>query len=252
MARVVAGVRCLLRRKEFRFGDAVEAVQGVLLDVNVLADHNGGDAGVAQSQCQRVQLLAEAGDVFVRRGHNLGELPIVNVYVARERARHVDRDEAIPLMRAAVDHLFREGRLLVWGVAATGVLVETLLDRGADGDGVEAEAAITRLADAPADDGLVIREICLLRLRALLARAHGDPGAYAHLRDRYCAMAESLGFEGHIALAETMIEGGNSRSGMRRPRSTSSVVVVAIAVSGEAHSTGPYRLRMGCHMAGVI
>jgi hypothetical protein len=35
-------------------------------------------------------------------------------------------------------------------------------------------AAITRLADAPADDGLVIREIWLLRLHALLARTHRD------------------------------------------------------------------------------
>ena len=32
-------------------------------------------------------------------------------------------------MRAAVDHLFREGRLLGFGVPATGVLVETLLGR---------------------------------------------------------------------------------------------------------------------------
>ena len=72
-------------------------------------------------------LLAEVGDVFVRRGHNLADLPIVNVYVSRERARRGDRDDAIPLMRAAADHLFREGRLLLWGVAATGVLVETLL-----------------------------------------------------------------------------------------------------------------------------
>ena len=39
---------------------------------------------------------------------------------------------------------------------------------------------------------------------------------------------------------------GIVRSGMRRPRSTSSVVVVASAVSGEAHSMGPYGLRMGC------
>jgi hypothetical protein len=54
----------------------------------------------------------------------------------------------------------------VWGVPATGVLVETLLDRGADGDVVEAEAAIDRLAAAPADDRLVIREIWLLRLRS--------------------------------------------------------------------------------------
>jgi hypothetical protein len=27
-------------------------------------------------------------------------------------------------MRAAVDHLYREGRLLMWSVPATGVLVE--------------------------------------------------------------------------------------------------------------------------------
>ena len=57
------------------------------------------------------------------------------------------------------------------------VLVETLLDRGADADVAEAEAAIERLAAAPADEGLVIRDIWLLRLRALLARAHGDEAA---------------------------------------------------------------------------
>jgi hypothetical protein len=150
------------------------------------------------------KLLDETGDVFVRQGQNLCELPLVNAYVARERARGGDGDEAIPLMRAAVDHLFREGRLFIWGVAATGVLVETLLDRGAENDVFEAEAAIERLAAAPADEGLVIREIWLLRLRALLARAHDDPAAYAHFRDRYREMANSLGFEGHIAWAEAM------------------------------------------------
>ena len=151
-------------------------------------------------------LLAEVGDVFVRREHNLADLPIVNVYVSRERARRGDRDDAIPLMRAAADHLFREGRLLWWGVAATGVLVETLLDRGTDGDVLEAEAAIDRLAAAPADDGLAIREIWLLRSRVLLARAraHGDEAAYRGYRDRYRAMAESLGFEGHIDWARAM------------------------------------------------
>ncbi len=152
-------------------------------------------------------LLAEVSDVFVRRGHNLGDRPLVDVYLARERARGGARDEALPLMCAAVDQLVREGQLLSWGTPATGVLVETLLDRGAPGDVAQAEAAIERLADAPADDGLVMREIWLLRLRAQLARAHGDTGAYAHLRERYCAMADSLGFEGHIDWAEAMIEG---------------------------------------------
>ena len=152
-------------------------------------------------------LLAEVGDEFLRRGYLLCDLPIVEVYVARERARRGDRDEAIPLMRAAVDHLFREGRLPVWGPAATGVLVETLLDRGADSDVAEAEAAIERLAAAPADEGLVIRDIWLLRLRALLARARGDDVAYRDLVRRYREMAESLGFEGHIAWAEAMVDG---------------------------------------------
>jgi hypothetical protein len=120
------------------------------------------------------------------------------------RARCGDRDNAIPPIRAAVDHLVRQGQLLGWGIPATGVLVETLLDRGAENDVAEAEAAIERLAAAPADEGLVIRDIWLLRLRALLARAHGDASAYTHLRDRYCDMAKMLGFEGHIAWAEAM------------------------------------------------
>jgi len=150
------------------------------------------------------KLLAEASDVLLRRGHNLCELPLVNVYSEREKARCGDRDDAIPLMRAAADDLFREGQLLIWGVPATGVLVETLLDRGAEGDVAEAEAAIERLATAPADEGLVIRDIWLLRVRALLARAHGDTEAYPHLRDRYRDMATTLGFEGHIAWAEAM------------------------------------------------
>ncbi len=82
--------------------------------------------------------------------------------------------------------------------------METLLDRGADDDVAEAEAAIERLAAAPADDGLVIRETWLLRLRALVARAHGDDTAYRDYRDRYHEMATSLGFEGHMACAEAM------------------------------------------------
>jgi hypothetical protein len=90
------------------------------------------------------------------------------------------------------------------GHSRDGVLVETLLDRGADDDVAEAEAAIERLAAAPADDGLVIRETWLLRLRALVARAHGDDTAYRDYRDRYHEMATSLGFEGHMAWAEAM------------------------------------------------
>lgn len=54
----------------------------------------------------------------------------------------------------------------------------------------------------------MIRDIWLLRLRALLARARGDDAAYRDYQDRYRAMAESLGFEGHTAMAEALIDGG--------------------------------------------
>jgi class 3 adenylate cyclase len=154
------------------------------------------------------KLLAEGGDMFLRRGFNLCVLPAVNVYLARERARRGDRDEAIPLMRAAVDHLFRGGRLPIEGIAATGVLVQTLLDRRSESDVAEAGAAIERLATAPAEEGLVIRDIWLLRLRALVARARGDNVAYRDLVNRYRAMPESLGFEGHTAWAEAMVADG--------------------------------------------
>ncbi len=153
------------------------------------------------------KLLEEAGDVILRRGHNLSELRLINAYLAREKARHGERDEAISLMRAAVDQLVREGQLLSWGIPATGIFVETLLERGAEGDVADAEAAIERLASVPADGGLVIRDIWLLRLRALLARAHGDDVAYLDLASRYRAMAESRGLEGHLDWAEAMIDG---------------------------------------------
>ena len=53
------------------------------------------------------QVLAEVSEVFLRRGFFLADLPIVEVYLAREKARCGDRDRAIPLMRKALDELFR-------------------------------------------------------------------------------------------------------------------------------------------------
>jgi adenylate cyclase len=88
-------------------------------------------------------------------------------------------------------------------VLATTVLVEALLRRG-DGDLQEAQAEVDRLAAVLTDPGFVLHEVPLLRLRALLARAHGDEAAYREFRDRYRAKATECGFEGHMALAEAM------------------------------------------------
>ncbi len=83
--------------------------------------------------------------------------------------------------------------------------METLLERGTYGDVSEAQETIDRLADLRADHGSAILEVTL-RLRALLSRPRGDDGAYRDLVSRYSAMAESLGFEGHIASAHAMIK----------------------------------------------
>jgi class 3 adenylate cyclase len=131
-------------------------------------------------------------------------VPVTELFVARDRARRGDGDAAIPVMHQALDELHQTGRL-AYGVWGTGVLVEALLERGAEGDLAEAQEAFDRLVNLPADEGSAVLEITLLRLRALLSRARGDDVAYRDLADRYRTMAADLGFEGHMAMAEAMM-----------------------------------------------
>jgi hypothetical protein len=150
-----------------------------------------------------LELMMQTRDIWLRK-RALFLIPVTDVWAARETARCGDRDAAVPVMRQAVDDLRQAGHLFngVWGI---GVLVETLLERGAESDLAEAREAIDRLANLGADQGWAMCDIWLLRLRALLARARGDDVAYRDLVGRYRAMAGSLGFEGHIAWAEAMI-----------------------------------------------
>jgi hypothetical protein len=163
-----------------------------LVSRGATADHRRG-----------LELLMHVRDMWLRERDLLYGIPLLDIYVARESARSGDRDAAIPVMRKAVDDLHQAGRL-GYGVLGAGMLVETLLDRGTEDDVSEAQTAIDRLANLPADDGLAVRDIWLLRLRVLLARARGDEDAYRDLANRYRAMATSLGFEGHIAMAQAM------------------------------------------------
>jgi len=148
-------------------------------------------------------LLAQVRDAAIHERFVKLMVFIVDIHLAQERARLGDLDGAIGLSRAVVDELFNSGGS-VWSALATAVLVESLLRRGGEADLADAQAAIDRLAGVPTDPGFVLNEIWLLRLRALLARAHGDETGYRDYRDRYRTMATSLGFEGHIAWAEAM------------------------------------------------
>lgn len=130
-------------------------------------------------------------------------VPVTDLWIAREKAVRGDRDAAIPVIRKAVEEIIQAGGL-AYGLWAVGIHVETLLERGTEGDLTEAQETIERLANLRPDLVSAIGEVTLLRLRALLVRARGDNIAYRDLLTRYRAMAESLGYEGHIAWAEAM------------------------------------------------
>jgi ATP/maltotriose-dependent transcriptional regulator MalT len=149
--------------------------------------------------------MMQARDIWLRK-RGLFLIPVTDVWAARETARRGDRDAGIPVLRQAVDELRQAGNIF-YGVWGAGVLVETLLERGAEGDVAEAQEEFDRLANLRADQDSAMRDIWLLRLRVLLCRARGDEMGYRDYRDRYRAMAKSLGFECHIDWAEAMIEG---------------------------------------------
>lgn len=130
-------------------------------------------------------------------------VPLARMMVARECARRGDHDGAIPVMSDAVDQLLGAGRT-GWSVCSIAILVETLLDRGAEDDLTFAGESVERLAGVAAAQSAAICDITLLRLRALLARAHGDDAGYGELADQYRATAEAHGYEGHIDWAASM------------------------------------------------
>ena len=149
------------------------------------------------------ELLAQVREAAVEQRFTLTIVPVVDIHLAQQKATSGDLDAAIGLARAVVDDLLDSGGS-IWTVLATTVLVEALLRRGSEGDYQAAQTEVERLAAVPTDPGFVLYELPLLRLRALLARAHGDEAGYRDYADRYRVMATSLGFKGHIAMAEAM------------------------------------------------
>jgi adenylate cyclase len=150
-----------------------------------------------------IDLLVKVRERAAADHFSVTNLPLVDVHIAREKARTGDVDGAIKQTRPVVDDLLNSGGC-IWTALATSVLVEALLQRAGHGDLDEAEHVIDQLASVPTDSGLVLHEITLLRLRSLLTHARGDEPAYREHRDRYRAMARSLGFEGHMRWAEAM------------------------------------------------
>jgi adenylate cyclase len=154
-------------------------------------------------QASALELLTPARNTVVELNMPTVLRRIIDVEIAREKARIGDLDGALELARTILDEQFDTGEMVTRGVATT-ALVEALLHRDGPADLQQAQAAVERLAAVPTDPGFVLHELPLLRLRALLARAHGDEAGYRDNRDRYRKMATSLDFQGHIAMADAM------------------------------------------------
>jgi adenylate cyclase len=214
---VVLGQPQLLRIKGFP--DPVSACELVSLALR-LAERRGDDFALTAARLLRGFLLLASNDPQRSDGLQLTEisrkailekqfitamLHVVDLQTAHEKARNDDRDGAVELLRTLVDREFTAGNVIHLPAVGT-ALVEALLQRGTDADISEAHTVIERLAAVPTEPGFVLYEVTLLRLRALLARARGDDMSCRRFVDHYHAMATSLGFEGHIAMADSMLK----------------------------------------------
>ena len=193
------------------------AALGYTADALRTAERSGDDVSLAWTRVAHgIMLVREHGgdpavgiDLLVKgrqqafRHTDLLTVAMADIQIAECKAHNGDTGAAIEIAGATVGQLFDSGEMIFRGPAST-VLAESLLRRGTAQDLQEAQAAVDRLAAVPTDPGFVLNEIQLLRMRALLARAHGDEAAYRDYRDRYRALATSLGFEGHMKWAEAM------------------------------------------------
>jgi hypothetical protein len=148
----------------------------------------------ARRRPEGFDLLIRAREVAVGRGFPINAVALVDPELAKEKARTGDLGGAIEMAKTAVAKMIDSGALLSQGVATT-VLVEALLARGAADDLREAATAIESLAVVPTDPGFVLHELPLLRLRGLVAQAHGDVHAFHEFMRRHRATAETAGFE---------------------------------------------------------
>ncbi|CAM2767197.1 AAA family ATPase [Mycobacterium intermedium] len=152
-----------------------------------------------------LEILVRERATLVERIPSL--VPVTDLVTAPERIRRGERDIAIPVVRDTVAELYAAGRI-GYALCGSSILVEALLERGANGDLDEAREAIDQLAALAASHGdWAILNVTLLRLRALLARARGDDD-YQDLLGRHREIARSLGYEGHIAWATAMMDAG--------------------------------------------
>jgi hypothetical protein len=155
-----------------------------------------------------MDLLTQARQMCVEGRFYQAHLPIVDSLIGWGMNMRGDRNGAISVLREAWNALHSEGQPGHASPTAR-LFVETLLDGEDIAEGIaeaiaEAEDVVDRLSAETALNGWRTRDVTVLRLRALVARARADDVAYRHFRDCYRELSAELGYEADIALADAM------------------------------------------------
>ena len=145
-------------------------------------------------------VLRALRETCIQKQFGLSIVPFTDAYLGRELAEQGHEVTAIAQWRKLIEEMIADGNFANVDLPMM-FLAEALISRG---EFDEAAVEIDRLAVSAAHRDWRSREISALRLRTLLAQARGDDAAYRNLRDRYRAMANELGFEGHMEWAAEM------------------------------------------------
>ena len=149
------------------------------------------------------ELLAEGRAAALSGRFIMTTVPAIDLKTVEVKARTGQLDEAIYSSERMIAEQLEAGVMLYLG-PTTGMLVESLLRRRGPDDLDSAHAAFDRLASIPTEVGFVLYELPLRRMRAMLAQARGDEQGYRTFARAYLELAQSVGFDGQLAIARTM------------------------------------------------
>jgi adenylate cyclase len=178
-------------------GDNFALACGLTARGALLVHRGGSDADVG------CELLLRVREMSLAHLWSLVGVRIAGIYLATRKLKTGDLDGSVDIIDDVIDSALRAGDMF-WLGHATAILVEALVERGTRSDLRAAQSAVDRLEAVPVTPGFVMHEVQLLRMRALLTRAHGDEAGYCSYAERYRTRATECGFAGHVAQAEAM------------------------------------------------
>ena len=195
---------------DYAIGDAEELVARA---------ESGDDVGLASALCALgiplihrggtdarlgVELMLRVREMSTTNRWSMTGVRIANVHLAMHAIATGNVDEALIAAEEARESALRVGDDF-WAGHATSVCVDALLQRGRESDVTAATRAVAQLEAVRVDPGVVWQEVPLSRMRALLARVHGDEAGYLEHVRRYRTQADAHGFVGHRAQADALL-----------------------------------------------